>query len=277
MQFSAKQIENIYSTKGITYMYDNKEKTIIDEAKYLKFEPYHIIGCYFYTYHDSKLRTLIKAMIGIYFDENMILHKFKLDMPKHTETLYWKREFIENTMNTKIITCNTKCTTPYIKNRESVELICDSLSLVHTHAYSVALDVMQHEKTNQYDKFIELYNDYDSFKAYRNKSYVSNLILSVKTPKFERTPENKNTKTFDRIRCDISLRSFENDQKIEFDKLTDYVKNDIDNIFNDVINAIENCKRWQSFDIPINVLACTHARVCRDYTLELIFEIKELD
>ena len=198
-------------------------------------------------------------------------------MSDQIKTRFWKQSFID-AVNGKIIVCDAKCITPRIKNRESVELICDALSLVHTYAFSVALTVMQRKKVNQYGKFMELYNDYDAFKAYRNncKSYTSDLVLSVKTPKFERVPENKNTKTFDRIRCNISLRSFKNDEKISLDKLTDYVKTDIDNIFADAVTAIEESKRWQNFDVPINILACTYARVCRDYTLEMIFEVKEL-
>lgn len=279
MKLTPEQIVRIYPTQGNTYIgktWYKPNRVQIDEKQYLTFEPYHIIGC---TLYDNALSKWRNRISGFYFDDNMILHKFRIEFPEKLYDYYWKENFVKNTMKTKVIICDTKFIKPQIKDTKPVKLICDPLSLAHTHAYSVANNLIRSKDKRTYEKFAELYSNYDKFNAFKHtmKSYSSDFVLNIKTPKFERTPDNKNTKTFDRIRCIISLRSFENDTKIDFDKLTDYVKNDIDAIFNDTLDVIENCKGWQKYDIPINVLACTYARVCLDYTLELIFEIKELN
>lgn len=53
------------------------------------------------------------------------------------------------------------------------------------------------------------------------------------------------------------------------------VRKDAEAVFDDVLRRIESSTRWKHFGIPINVLKCTSAKVCFDYVLELIFEIKE--
>lgn len=276
------------TAEQITRSYPKRDRTMISgetcadggicEKEYISFEPYHVIGTVFktiYRFDDSnEFMGYTDVIIGYFFDTDDILQKFVIsrDVEKGSDNFRWEYPFIEKAQQDKRIVCEYE--------GRKLHLVCDGLSLAHTHAASTAgLLFSRQQAIRTKQTFMELYDDYDKFCAMsRNglKEYSSRTVTTIKAPKFERNPENKNTKTFDRIRCEISVKSFdENGKKLSVREAAANVRKDAEMVFDDVLRRIEDSARWKRFGIPVNVLECTSAKVCFDYVLELIFEIKE--
>lgn len=276
------------TAEQITRSYPKRDRTMISgetcadggicEKEYISFEPYHVIGTVFktiYRFDDSnEFMGYTDVIIGYFFDTDDILQKFVIsrDVEKGSDNFRWEYPFIEKAQQDKRIVCEYE--------GRKLHLVCDGLSLAHTHAASTAgLLFSRQQAIRTKQTFMELYDDYDKFCAMsRNglKEYSSRTVTTIKAPKFERNPENKNTKTFDRIRCEISVKSFdENGKKLSVREAAANVRKDAEMVFDDVLRRIEDSARWKRFGIPVNVLECTSAKVCFDYVLELIFEIKD--
>lgn len=276
------------TAEQITRSYPKRNKTMISgetgadggicEKEYISFEPYHVIGTVFKTIYrfDNKNEFMgyTDVITGYFFDADDILQKFVIskDAEKGGDNFRWEYPFIEKALQDKRIICDYE--------GRKLHLVCDGLSLAHTHAASTAGLLFSRQKVIRTKQvFMDLYDDYEKFRAMsRNelKKYSSKAITTIKAPKFERNPENKDAKTFDRIRCEISVKSFdENGKKLSVGEAAANVRKDAEAVFDDVLRRIESSTRWKHFGIPINVLKCTSAKVCFDYVLELIFEIKE--
>lgn len=276
------------TAEQITRSYPKRNKTMISgetgadggicEKEYISFEPYHVIGTVFktiYRFDDSnEFMGYTDVITGYFFDADDILQKFVIskDVEKDSDNFRWERLFIEKAQQDKRIVCEYE--------GRKLHLVCDGLSLAHTHAASTAGLLFSRQKAIRTKQiFMDLYDDYDKFRAMRRKGpkeYSSKAITTIKAPKFERNPENKDTKTFDRIRCEISVKSFdENGKKLSVREAAANVRKDAEAVFDDALRKIEDSTRWKHFGIPVNVLECTSAKVCFDYVLELIFEIKE--
>lgn len=276
------------TAEQITRSYPKRDRTMISgetgadggicEKEYISFEPYHVIGTVFktiYRFDDSnEFMGYTDVITGYFFNADDILQKFVIseDVKKGSDNFRWEYPFIEKAQQDKRIVCEYE--------GRKLHLVCDGLSLAHTHAASTAGLLFSRQKAIRTKQmFVDLYDDYDKFRAMRRKGpkeYSSKAITTIKTPKFERNPENKDTKTFDRIRCEISVKSFdENGKKLSVSEAAANVRKDAEEVFDDVLRKIEDSARWKRFGIPVNVLECTSAKVCFGYVLELIFEIKE--
>lgn len=276
------------TAEQITRSYPKRDRTMISgetcadggicEKEYISFEPYHVIGAVFktiYRFDDSnEFMGYTDIITGYFFNADDILQKFVIsrDVEKGSDNFRWEYPFIEKAQQDKRIVCEYE--------GRKLHLVCDGLSLAHTHAASTAGLLFSRQKAIRTKRiFMDLYDDYDKFRAMRRKGpkeYSSKAITTIKAPKFERNPENKDTKTFDRIRCEISVKSFDdNGKKLSVKEAAANVRKDAEVVFDDVLRRIEDSTRWKRFGIPVNVLECTSAKVCFDYVLELIFEIKE--
>lgn len=94
----------------------------------------------------------------------------------------------------------------------------------------------------------------------------TSLILSVKSPKFERYAGNDNKDTFDIIRVEVVLVS-----SIKKDE----IQNNKDNIIREAIKKIESSKKFLKFGVPVNILKLYDFVVSVDGTVILSFCIKD--
>lgn len=111
------------------------------------------------------------------------------------------------------------------------------------------------------------------FGASRNLSPVDQLVQRIAPPVFERVPENKNEATFDHIHMTVGLPRYQFDS---WQALQDEVQKYQYEICQRVIKKIEKDRQFKRYGIPINFLKVSNIVLLRDFSLEFIFELKEL-
>lgn len=90
---------------------------------------------------------------------------------------------------------------------------------------------------------------------------------------FERIPENRKPNTFDRIRVEASIGQFLGDFNTTFLE----IKKRKAEILEMVIDRLQDSKRFQKYDVPINFLRLSSLVFSRSFLLEFIFELKEFN
>ena len=102
-------------------------------------------------------------------------------------------------------------------------------------------------------------------------SFIDRLVQSIEKPSYEREPWNQNKKTFDRIRVTVNLPRY---MFGTWDELKQAVKDNRQEINKKVLTKIETDRSYKKFGLPVNVLQLSDVVLCRNYTLEYIFELK---
>ena len=103
-------------------------------------------------------------------------------------------------------------------------------------------------------------------------SELDRLIQRIERPRYERIPENKNRKTFDRIRIEVDLPSY---VYPNFQALAAAVRKHKRSIDQEVIQRLESDPSYLKYGVPINFLAASECTLRRDRVLEYIFELKK--
>lgn len=101
--------------------------------------------------------------------------------------------------------------------------------------------------------------------------FIDRLVQSIEKPSYEREPWNQNKKTFDRIRVTVNLPRYMFET---WDELKQAVKDNRQEINQKVLTKIETDRSFKKFGLPVNVLQLSDVVLCRNYTLEYIFELK---
>ncbi len=104
-------------------------------------------------------------------------------------------------------------------------------------------------------------------------SYMERLIQHIDSPQFERQPENLNPNSFDRIRVTVSLPT---NLVPTFEELCKAVQKHKKEIDKSVIEKIEKDRSFKRFGVPMTFLVLSDVTLGRDYTLEYIFEVRDL-
>lgn len=99
-------------------------------------------------------------------------------------------------------------------------------------------------------------------------------LVHVLPPTYEREPENQNEATFDRIRVIVGLPRY---QFNSWETLRNEVKKYKRKIYQQVIQRLENDRRFQKYGVPLNFLKLSNVTLCHDFSIEFIFELKELE
>lgn len=87
----------------------------------------------------------------------------------------------------------------------------------------------------------------------------------------ERETDNTDTKTFDFIRLEYSLKS---KLTMPQDELMKAVRADIKDILVHAYKKIENAYVFQKYNVSVNLLKCSRCMVTSDRMLQLTFELK---
>ena len=126
-------------------------------------------------------------------------------------------------------------------------------------------------------------NDERFKKAYSNTStgkilnenkvdyQLHHFILKISQPIFERDIENSNNRTFDFIRCYVSIPT-----KESFPERNQFIKKHKKDIIKLVIYKIKNSKKFQYYNIPINFLKIDHIIITNQNEIEILFSLKEI-
>lgn len=108
-------------------------------------------------------------------------------------------------------------------------------------------------------------------KIPQHQSPLDQLIQYISKPIYERVPENQDESTFDRIRVTVGLpryrfTSWESLQK-------EVIKYRLE-IYQRVVQKIEQNRRFKTYCIPITYLKLSDAILLRNFSIEYIFERK---
>ncbi len=102
-------------------------------------------------------------------------------------------------------------------------------------------------------------------------SPVDRLVQYIAPPIFERVPENGNEATFDHIRMNVGLPSYQFSWKALQDEVKKYQRE----ICQRVLQRLECDRHFKRYGVPINFLKVSDIILRRDFSIEFIFELKE--
>lgn len=103
-------------------------------------------------------------------------------------------------------------------------------------------------------------------------SHVDRLVQSIAPPAYERVPGNNNKTTFDHIRMTVGLPRY---QFNSWEALLNEVKKHQRGIYQRVAQRLEKDRQFKKYGIPMSFLELSDATLLRDFSMELIFELKE--
>lgn len=98
------------------------------------------------------------------------------------------------------------------------------------------------------------------------------LVQSIGQPEYERTPENQDASTFDRIRVTVGLSRY---LYRSWEDLRNEAKKHRHEIYQRGIQRIAEDRRFKRYGIPINFIKLSNAILLRNFSIELIFELKD--
>ena len=92
----------------------------------------------------------------------------------------------------------------------------------------------------------------------------------IAPPIYERVPENTNEDTFDHIRMIVGLPCY----KFSWEALQAEVKKYHREIYELVIQKLEKDRKFKRYGVPINFLQLSDVTLLRDWSMELIIELR---
>lgn len=98
------------------------------------------------------------------------------------------------------------------------------------------------------------------------------LVQIIGPPEYERVPENQDASTFDRIRVTVGLSRY---LCPSWENLRSEVKKYLHEIYRRGLQRIAADRRFKRYGVPINFIKLSSATLLRDFSIELIFELKD--
>lgn len=95
------------------------------------------------------------------------------------------------------------------------------------------------------------------------------VLTKINSPVFERTPENRDAKTFDRIRIYLGIKT-----KTSFADRMAYIKRYRKDIVNIALLKIEQSRRFAKYGVPVNYLRPVEMTVTASNEIEILFELR---
>lgn len=103
-------------------------------------------------------------------------------------------------------------------------------------------------------------------------SPLDKLVQYIAPPVYERVPENNNNSTFDHIRMTVGLPRYQFDS---WEALKDEIKKYQQEIYQRVIEKLEQDRQFKKYGVPINFLKLDNVMLLRDFSVEFVFTLKE--
>lgn len=107
--------------------------------------------------------------------------------------------------------------------------------------------------------------------APREQTPFDRLVQIIGRPEYERVPENQDTATFDRIRVTIGLSRY---LCPSWQDLRSEVKKYRHEIYQRGLQRIAADRRFKRYGVPINFIKLSDATLLRNFSIELVFELK---
>ena len=104
-------------------------------------------------------------------------------------------------------------------------------------------------------------------------SPVDRLVQGIAPPVYERVPGNNNKATFDHIRVIVGVPRYLFNS---WEELRNTVNRYQPEIYQRVIEKIENDRRFKKYGVPINFLKLSDVMLLRDFSVEFVLELKPL-
>lgn len=95
-------------------------------------------------------------------------------------------------------------------------------------------------------------------------------FFTIKPVRFERETGNRKKDTFDFIRVDVGVPGYGMDK-------TEFIKGNINELNQKVLQKIKDNKRFQKFGVPINFLKLSNVVLRCDDLIEFTFELKDVE
>ena len=102
---------------------------------------------------------------------------------------------------------------------------------------------------------------------------MDRLAQAIAPPVFEHVPGNNDESTFDRIRVTVGLPRYHFDS---WKALQKEVKKYQPEIYRRVLQRLEQDRQFKRYGVPLNFLKLSNAILLRDFSMEYIFELKDL-
>lgn len=107
--------------------------------------------------------------------------------------------------------------------------------------------------------------------APQEQSPFDRLVQIIGRPEYERVPENQDDSTFDRIRVTVGLSRY---LYPSWEDLRSEVKKYLHEIYQRSLQRIAADRRFKRYGVPINFIKLSNATLLRNFSIELIFELK---
>lgn len=96
------------------------------------------------------------------------------------------------------------------------------------------------------------------------------LVQKIERPQFERSLENTDKNTVDRIRVCVHLPRYLYETRGALKQAVQYNKAEIDKL---VLKAIEDTPRFKKLGVPLSFFSLSECTIRRDYVLEYLFDL----
>ena len=105
----------------------------------------------------------------------------------------------------------------------------------------------------------------------QDQSPLDRLVQYISPPTYERIPGNQDEATFDHIRMTVGLPRYKFDS---WEALQDEVKKYQREIYQQVLQKLENDRQFKRYGVPINFIKLSDVILRRNFSIEFIFELK---
>lgn len=102
---------------------------------------------------------------------------------------------------------------------------------------------------------------------------IDRLVQGIAPPIYERVPGNNNEATFDRIRIIVGVPRY---QFNSWEALRNEVNKYQPEIYQRVIERLEGDRQFKKYGVPINFLKLSNVMLLRNFSIEFVFELKEI-
>lgn len=124
------------------------------------------------------------------------------------------------------------------------------------------------------DHCIKIFLDTElGHSAPREPSPLDRLIQHIGPPVYERVPENRDKATFDRVRITVGLSRYQYPAWEDLKREVNKYRRDI---CRQVVRKLEDDRQFRGYGVPMNFIKLSNVTLLRDFSLDFIFELKEI-
>lgn len=140
------------------------------------------------------------------------------------------------------------------------KVICEDLRL--------ALKIICKLKEGDTIENLAYYIENTKLEPKKKAEGLDRFITKIKASRFERVPENINKDTFDFIYIDVNIVTAWEEDRMQ------YIKNNIQKIYNRIIQKLETNKAFSKYGVPTDFLKISRITLKSNSVLQFVLELK---